>query len=67
MNDYLWAFIHYKKDEWTKFILIAEFIYYNINNINTKYISFELNCGYYLSIFYIKNIYSYPLFKSVGE
>ena len=35
---------------------MAEFAYNNAKNTSTNYISFELNCGYHLQVFYKKDV-----------
>lgn len=54
MEAYLWAFINIWQNDWTKLLLLAEFAYNNAKIASTGYISFELNCRYYLCISYKK-------------
>ena len=35
---------------------MAEFTYNNAKNASTSYMSFELNCGYHLRVFYKENL-----------
>lgn len=35
---------------------MAEFVYNNAKNTSTGYISFKLNCKFYLQVFYKKDI-----------
>lgn len=49
---YLRIFIYWKQNNWARFLLIAEFVYNNVQNISTGLMHFELNCNYYACIFF---------------
>ena len=48
-------------------LLITKFVYNNIKNTSTKYISLEFNYKYYLYAFYKDNIHPQFKFKSVDK
>lgn len=56
MEVYLWAFINFEQDIWARFLLMAEFAYTIAKNANISHISFELNYGYHLQVFYKKDV-----------
>ena len=56
METYLRAFVNYKKDNWARLLLIAEFAYNNAKYARMVYTSFKLNCGYHSRVSYKKDI-----------
>lgn len=49
-------FFNFKKNNWIKFLLVAEFVYNNTKNASTSHISLELSCNYYFYITYKKTL-----------
>ena len=56
MEAYLRAFVNFEQNDWARLFPMAEFAYNNAKNVSTGYMPFELNCGYYLCVFYKKDI-----------
>ena len=54
MEAYLQAFINFEQNDWAKLLPIVEFAYNNAKNLNTGYMPFELNRGYYPCVFFEK-------------
>ena len=52
MEAYFQAFINFKQNDWTKLLLMAEFVYNNAKNPSTGHTSFGLNYGYHPRILY---------------
>lgn len=46
---------------------MVKFAYNNVKNTSINYIFFELNFGYYLGIFYKKDVNSYFKYKSANN
>lgn len=63
METCLQTFIIFKLNDWTWFLLIAEFVYNNAKNANTSHTLFGFNYGYYFCIFYKKNLDLYSKLK----
>ena len=55
MEAYLWAFVNFEQNNWARLLPIAEFAYNNNKNASIGHMSFELNYGYYLCIFFEEN------------
>lgn len=47
MGTYLQVYVNYKQDNEAKLLLMAKFTSNNAKNIDTAYISFEINYGFY--------------------
>lgn len=56
IEAYLYVFINHEQNNWARPLTIAEFVYNNVKNTNTSYMSFKLNCGYHLNILYKENV-----------
>ena len=54
MEVYLWAFINFEQNDWARLLLMAKFAYNNAKNSSIGHISFKLNCGYHLRVFFEK-------------
>ena len=52
MEEYLRAFINWKQNNWARLLPIVEFAYNNDKNASTGLTLFELNCGFYLRVFF---------------
>ena len=64
---YLQAFVNLKQNNRARLLLIVEFVYNNINNVNTGYMLFKLNYSYHPHIFYKENINSCPQSKLADD
>lgn len=64
---YLLAFVNFGQDDWTRFLLIAEFAFSNIENTSTDYTLFELNYNFHPQTSYEKDVNPYSQSKSVDE
>ena len=67
IEAYLRAFVNFKKNDWARLLLIAEFAYNKAKNASTGYTPFELNCGYHPCVSYEKDINSCSKFKSADD
>ena len=67
MKAYLQAFVNFNQNDWTKLLLIVKFAYNNTKNLSTNYTPFELNCSYYLCIFFEENTNPRSQSKSTNE
>ena len=47
-------FVNFELNNWAKLLPISKFAYNNTKNTNTGHISFKLNCGYHLCVFFKK-------------
>ena len=56
IEEYLQAFVNIEPNNRIKLLLIAKFAYNNAKNASTGHIFFELNCGYYPTVFFEENI-----------
>lgn len=56
MEAYLWAFVNYKQDNWSKLLPMAEFAYNNTKNTSKSQTPFEINCAYHPKAFYKESI-----------
>ena len=65
MRAYLRVFVNYKKDNWARLLLMAEFAYNNAKHDSTGYTPFELNCGYYARVSYKEDIAATPSLKQL--
>ena len=52
IDTYLQTFVNFEQNYWARLLLIPDFAYNNAKNASFGYISFELNCGYYLWVLY---------------
>ena len=52
IEAYLYAFVNWEQNDWTRLLLIVEFAYNNFKNAHTGHTSFELNCSYYPCVFF---------------
>lgn len=67
IEEYFWAFINYKLNNWAKFLLIAKFIYNNTKNASIGYIFFKFNYSYYFYILYKENLDPYSKLKMINK
>ena len=67
MEAYLRAFVNYKKDNWARLLLIAEFAYNNTKYAITGYTLFELNYAYYPRISYKEDVDPHSRCKAADE
>lgn len=56
MKAQLRAVVKFEQNDQVRLLLMVEFTYNNTKNTSTSHISFELNCRYYLRIFYEKDV-----------
>ena len=56
MEANLWALVNFEQNDWAKFLLIAEFVYYNTKNTSTSHMPFKLHYDYYSQMSYKENI-----------
>lgn len=49
---YLHAFVNWKRNDWTKLLPMAKFVYKNAKNARTGHTFFKLNCRYHLHVFF---------------
>ena len=56
IKAYLWIFINFEQNNLAELLPMPEFVYNNIKNKITGYISFELNYGYYSWVLYKKDV-----------
>ena len=56
MQAYLRAFVNFEQNDWGQLLPMVEFTYNNTKNASTGFTFFELNCKYYLWVFYEKNL-----------
>ena len=56
MEAYLRVFVNWKQNDWARLLPIAEFAYNNAKNASTSHTPFELNCGFYLRVFFEDNV-----------
>ena len=56
MEAYLRAFVNFEQNDWTRFLLMAEFAYNNTKNASTNHTPFKLNCGYHPHVSYEKDL-----------
>ena len=52
MKAYLWAFVKFKQNDWTRFLPMAKFAYNNAKNASIGHMPFKLNYNYHLRILY---------------
>ena len=52
MEAYLQAFVNFEQNNWTKLLLMVEFVYNNAKNASTGHTPFEFNCGYHPRLFF---------------
>ena len=55
IEAYLRTFVNFMQKDWAKFLPMAKFSYNNTKNPSISHMPFELNCGYYLCIFFKKD------------
>ena len=67
MEVYLQAFVNFEQNDWSRLLVIAKLAYNNPKNSSTSYTPFELNCGYYLCIFFEKNTDPHSQLKSADK
>ena len=67
MEAYLWAFINFEQNDWTRLLPMAEFAYNNAKNARTGCTLFELNCGYHPRMSYKEEVDSFSKWKSPDE
>ena len=67
MKAYLKAFVNFEQNDWARLLSMAQFTYKNANNARTGHTPFELNCGYYLWVFYQEYIDSRSKSKSADK
>ena len=67
MEAYLWTFINFEQNNWTKLSFMVEFTYNNAKNANINHMPFKLNFGYYPCVFFNKNTNPYSWSKSADE
>ena len=58
MKAWLQTFVNSKQNNWAKLLLIERFAYNNAKSTSTGHTFFELNCRFYLCIFFKKDINS---------
>ncbi len=56
MEAYLRVFVNWKKDDWARLLLMAEFAYNNVKNASTGHISFKLNYDYHPRVFFEEDV-----------
>lgn len=56
MNAYFKVFTTFEQTSQEKLLPMTEFVYNNNKNASTSYILFELNCSYYMRIYFKKDI-----------
>ncbi len=59
MEAYLWAFVNYEQNDWTRLLPMAEFAYNNAKNASTSHTPFELNYRFHLRSFYEEDVDPY--------
>ena len=67
METHMRAFVNFEQNNWARLLQMAEFTYNNAKNASTGHTHFELNCGYYLWMFYEENINPRSKFKSADR
>ena len=67
MEAYLKAFINYEKDNWARFLLLAEFAYNNAKHTSTGYTPFKFNCRYHPRISHRKDVNCHSRSKTVDK
>ena len=67
IEAYLWAFVNFEQNDWTRLLPMAEFAYNNAKNASTGHMSFELNCGYHPRVLYKENVNLRSQSKSADE
>ncbi len=56
IDAYLRVFVNWEQDYWARLLLMAEFAYKNAKNASTGHTPFELNCSYYLRVFFEEDV-----------
>ena len=67
MEAYLQVFVNFKQNNWTKYLSMAKFAYNNAKNASIGHMPFELNCDYYLCVFFKENTNLCSLLKTVNK
>ena len=67
IEAYLRAFVNFKQNDWARLLLIAQFDYNNAKNAGIGHTPFELNCGYYLCVFFEEDTNSRSQSKSANK
>ncbi len=67
MKACLQAFVNFEQKNWTRLLLMAEFVYYNAKNASTDHTSFELNRSFHPQAFYEKDVDLRSQSKSVDK
>ena len=67
MEAYFRAFVNYKKDNWARLLLIAEFAYNNAKHASMGYTPFELNYRYHSHVLYKEKVDPRSRFKVANE
>ena len=55
IETYLWAFINFEQNDWTRLLPMAKFVYNNAKNASTGHMPFKLNCGYHSCVSFKKD------------
>ena len=56
MKAYLQVFVNFKRNDWARFLPIAEFAYNNVKIASTGYTPFKLNFEYHPRVFYEEDL-----------
>ena len=56
IEAYSRAFMNWEQNDWARLLPMAELTYNNAKNASTGHISFGLNCGFHLRVFFENNI-----------
>ena len=67
MEAYLRAFVNYEQNNWARLLSMAEFAYNNAKHASTRYMSFELNCGYHPCVSYEEDVEPRSRSKAANE
>ena len=67
IEAYFKAFVNYKKDNWARFLPMAEFAYNDAKHTSMGYMPFELNCGYHPRVSYKEDVDSHFRYKTADE
>ncbi len=67
LGIYLQIFVNYKKDNWARFLSIAEYAHNNTNNASTNHTPFEFNYSFHPRVTYKKDVDPHSPLKLVDE
>ena len=67
IEAYLWAFVNFEQNDWSRLLPMAKFAYNNAKNASTGHTPFELNCGYHPRMSYEEDVDPRSQSKSADE